>query len=419
MIELILSEDFDSDKNKFFTNLKTPPSSTFDIVDSEFGKSGAFEINFVSEEADNYRSETQLYDFLNRMYFGNEYWIGFRFKPVNWDYDTSLDFICQMHLRPGSWSPECNVGNAVGTNSFWIGTRSDKLLFTTFGAVQHLEVDLKKKWYQFVCRFKPSFNDDGLIEAWLDGNKIASVKGRTQMQFDACGNPMKEPYLNLGIYKWDWREGRKATLSNKRTIWYSTVRIAKGEDGYKLVSSNQATAPDIVVDKDVVEDTTPPTISKLVIDPAETSCVISWETNEPADSLITYSEDASYSNSVNDDAYVINHSLTLPNLSPGTDYNIHVKSRDASRNVGRSPRLTFTTKFSNTIRDLSYANGIISWKSDKPDIWTVSYKPKCFHGNPAILTTKENNVTVTVLKLTDYECTISGKNISESFEFTS
>jgi len=71
---------------------------------------------------------------------------------------------------------------------------------------------------------------------------------------------------------------------------------------------------------------------------------ISWQTDEPASSSVAYGLDPGYgSGTVTDPGLVLNHSITLTGLSPGTLYHYKVSSVDARGNTASSGDLTFTT----------------------------------------------------------------------------
>jgi hypothetical protein len=96
-------------------------------------------------------------------------------------------------------------------------------------------------------------------------------------------------------------------------------------------------------------DLTPPVISAVSASPTTNSATVTWTTNEPSTSTVSYGTSAatlgsSFGNSV----MVTTHSLTVPSLLPGTQYFYRVTSADAANNSATSPNppaapLTFTT----------------------------------------------------------------------------
>jgi N,N-dimethylformamidase beta subunit-like protein/uncharacterized protein DUF4082/Big-like domain-containing protein/purple acid phosphatase-like protein len=85
-------------------------------------------------------------------------------------------------------------------------------------------------------------------------------------------------------------------------------------------------------------DIVPPTISAVSVSPGATSATVTWTTNEPSTSTVTYGTSAatlgsSFGNSV----MVTAHSVTVPSLSPATQYFYRVTSADSVTNSATSP----------------------------------------------------------------------------------
>jgi len=76
------------------------------------------------------------------------------------------------------------------------------------------------------------------------------------------------------------------------------------------------------------------------------SATIIWTTNELSDSLVEYSLDTSYGESVYDGALAKNHSITLTGLQPGTSYYYRATSTDQAENSTTEypTQLFFTTE---------------------------------------------------------------------------
>ncbi len=75
-----------------------------------------------------------------------------------------------------------------------------------------------------------------------------------------------------------------------------------------------------------------------------TTATITWTTNNPADSQVSYGTTTGYgSTSTLDPALVMNHSQTLAGLAPTTLYHYQVASRDAGGTLVSSGDFTFTT----------------------------------------------------------------------------
>jgi chitodextrinase len=92
-------------------------------------------------------------------------------------------------------------------------------------------------------------------------------------------------------------------------------------------------------------DTTPPILSNVAASNITfNSAIISWTTDEPADSEVEYGLTTSYGNQTPlDTTLVASHSVTLTSLTASTLYHYRVKSKDAAGNPAVSGDFTFTT----------------------------------------------------------------------------
>lgn len=91
-------------------------------------------------------------------------------------------------------------------------------------------------------------------------------------------------------------------------------------------------------------DETAPVISNVqVVDITTTSARVTWDTDEDADSTVSYGLTSSYTDSESDSSLVASHAILLTDLTPGTTYHFQVLSTDASSNQAHSDDDTFTT----------------------------------------------------------------------------
>ncbi|MCS7014882.1 MAG: Ig-like domain-containing protein [Gemmatales bacterium] len=81
------------------------------------------------------------------------------------------------------------------------------------------------------------------------------------------------------------------------------------------------------------DDVTPPAITNVTIDAKPTQAIISWLTNEPADTLVAYGRDPNnLQSSVTLPDLVTRHQVTITGLLPNTTYYARLSSSDLSRN---------------------------------------------------------------------------------------
>lgn len=273
--------------------------------------------------------------------FNTEYWVGMTFRYEDWVKDSNPEFApFQVHRRPSSWDVTCG-GNvsAFSVAPFLIMTQSDTMKIITMGGVTSWSAPIvKNKWINIVFHFDIGWDNDGYVEAWKDGVKLFRRNGKLHEQIDDCGKPYRSPFLNIGVYKWDWKVGRKATDSSRRLIYIDSVKIAQGADGYSMVSSTASSAP-----AEAAKDVTPPTISNVQAAVTETSATVTWNTNEASNSTVRYGATTTYGLTAGDNLAVTTHSVTLKDLKAGSLYHYQIISKDSSGNAGSSADLTFTT----------------------------------------------------------------------------
>jgi len=90
-------------------------------------------------------------------------------------------------------------------------------------------------------------------------------------------------------------------------------------------------------------DTTAPSISGIEAVPADTTAVISWDTNESSISWLFYGLDTDYGSEEVTTSYFTSHSVELTGLTAETTYHYQVKSKDSAGNIGTYTDKTFTT----------------------------------------------------------------------------
>jgi ABC-type Fe3+ transport system substrate-binding protein len=75
-------------------------------------------------------------------------------------------------------------------------------------------------------------------------------------------------------------------------------------------------------------DTAPPKISNILASTSNDSAIISWNTDEFSDSTVNYGETTSLGSTIYEITEVLIHEITLPDLTPETQYYFEVNSSD-------------------------------------------------------------------------------------------
>jgi ribosomal protein S27E len=157
-----------------------------------------------------------------------------------------------------------------------------------------------------------------------------------------------------------------------------------------------AFSPDYVFITTATPDTTPPTISNVqVVGVTDTLAVVTWTTNEPADSAVEYGKDTSMGQKIADPKnFVLKHSMTLTGLEPSTTYRLKAASTDPSGNgPARSEELVFTTMRSPDTTAPIISNikvsgitdrlAVVTWETDEPADGAVEYGLLASYGSKA------------------------------------
>jgi hypothetical protein len=152
---------------------------------------------------------------------------------------------------------------------------------------------------------------------------VATVSGTTNTGVNWSISPAVGSISLSGLYK------APASVSSSQTI---TVRATSKADTTKYASAT------VIVNPPAPLDTTAPTISNIVRDPASTSAVITWTTNEPATSRVNFGTSAtSLTRVASSSSLVTSHRVTLTSLLPSTAYYFRVESADAAGNSRTYP----------------------------------------------------------------------------------
>ncbi|MCB9889219.1 MAG: hypothetical protein H6836_06550 [Planctomycetes bacterium] len=130
---------------------------------------------------------------------------------------------------------------------------------------------------------------------------------------------------------------------------------------------NVSTTADATFDTTAAPDTTPPQIRDIAAGVGTDTATITWNTDEPATSLVRYGTTTGYElGSKGSQGLVTSHQTVLTGLSPDTLYHFRVTSADAKNNSASSGDLTFRTdKLPSGNKRTSISQFGITWTFDK------------------------------------------------------
>ncbi|MEE9355054.1 MAG: heparin lyase I family protein [Methylococcaceae bacterium] len=202
-------------------------------------KEGSYSGDFVLTRnmPTSYRTEVVLTDRKGHFDFGKEYWVEFDYQYEDWVKDKSAEAApMQIHTTPSDWA-NCTVRSPSGSTSaratapVIMASKNNEVEIVTFGGKVRWKGPIEmQQWLNIKFHFKVSTGSDGFIEAWKDGAKLFRVDGPNSPQLDDCGKPLRAPYFKMGVYKWDWKEGRPTTESSRRQLFIDNLKIAEGSD---------------------------------------------------------------------------------------------------------------------------------------------------------------------------------------------
>ena len=175
-------------------------------------------------------------------------------------------------------------------------------------------------------------------------------------------------------------------------------------------------------------DIIPPIISNPQITATDNTATITWDTNEPSTSIVSYGADNTYGTEVNDTSLVTSHSLVLTGLSSSTLYHYQVKSSDSSNNVASGNDLTFTTDTtivdntppvitSTQVVALTNSTATITWNTDELSTSKVDYGSDISYGstvNDTALVTSHTRTLNGLTSNTTYHYQVSSTDNSNN-----
>ncbi len=128
-------------------------------------------------------------------------------------------------------------------------------------------------------------------------------------------------------------ESQEITLTNLEAATTYFYRVSS----FDLSNNGPVQSEIMEFTTDAEADITLPVISNVVVTPANSSVLITWETDELADSFVEFGTNAElFDFNVGDANDVLSHELTLTNLTPATTYFGRVGSVDRSGNIAES-----------------------------------------------------------------------------------
>lgn len=180
----------------------------------------------------------------------------------------------------------------------------------------------------------------------------AGTTVRTNLSFMLRGRATDDGLpLNPGrlVVQWSKASGPGVVTFGNSNYALTTIRFSSpGLYRLRLTAfdGELTSSSEVVIRAQLVSDITPPAITNLTVtDITATSLTLNWTTDELADDQVKYTTEGESipKFSLLNLVPKLVHAITLTNLSPGTTYTLHARSRDAGGNQAFSDPLIIET----------------------------------------------------------------------------
>ncbi|WP_186756796.1 polysaccharide lyase [Echinicola salinicaeni] len=222
---ILYQETFEESDPFSFATMQYAESYGFGVTKSPVFSgdfSGRFELNDTDDMASNGTRAEALFPRMSE----KERWYSYTLYLPSADYkiDSNYDIISQWHQGAGTGSPTLTF--RVTNDRFQLehGDHADNRKKYDLAPVQ------KDQWMDVVFHVVHSSGSDGLVEIWLDGQKVIDLEGgNMDARYDL-------PRWKMGIYKDDWN-GSETTDSKRRVLFFDNVRLGNKDASFEEMSS--------------------------------------------------------------------------------------------------------------------------------------------------------------------------------------
>ncbi len=157
-------------------------------------------------------------------------------------YDSDDDVITQFHQGGGATPALC------------VRVKKDRLYLRILGTWYDVGPLLKDAWHTYILHAKHSSGSDGLIEYWIDGQKVFTKSGANAYP---VGSTYHMPNMKLGVYKSNWN-GSGTTETNLRVLYFDDIKIGNENATYNdMIPTGSGTITPPTTDPTTTTPTTP------------------------------------------------------------------------------------------------------------------------------------------------------------------
>jgi len=174
---------------------------------------------------------------------GKEYWYGFSILlPEDYVSDRVWEIVAQWHGVPDqdtgeTWRNPVMALFTTGGRWSWV-SRWDAKRNTfesgkrKYGGTKTYDLGPyeRDRWTDWVVHVKWSYQPDGILQIWKDGQKVIDQAGPNAF------NDAKGPYFKMGLYK-GWRDPKTpGDAVSKRVLYHDEFRMGGAEASYEDVA---------------------------------------------------------------------------------------------------------------------------------------------------------------------------------------
>jgi PGF-pre-PGF domain-containing protein len=197
-------------------------------------------------------------------------------------------------------------------------------------------------------------------------------------------------YLNISG-TWTGYGTNSSVLNGSNAGISSSSTLSEGNYTWRITCNESGNSGERWV---YVDDTNDPSVTSVYSSPSSTSVLITWNTDESANSSVSYGTSYSLGSLEDSPDRTSGHSIEILDLSPSTTYYYNVTSCDAQGNCATSGTHTFATSAysSNT----GTSGGSVTASTKKTKTWSLITEgsTKTWTLNDANSGLKEINITV-------------------------
>lgn len=251
-------------------------------------------------------------------------------------------------------------GNQIFANTWHTGGAAREMAQVDVPAIRRLVIDLGSgadtSALDNLC-FGSIYTDTTRPETSLtQGPAQGAMVCSLPVQFAFSGTDDRTP---SDAIRFRWRIDGGEWSADSTTAQVAFDALADGPHTFEVAAVDRyGNVDDTPVVRSFAVDTTAPVISSIGIEPAATTCVLTWATDGPATTQVEYMPaSGEWTSTALDTNLVGSHSVILTGLQPVTEYSFRLKSKDSCDRESVTDVVVFSTLADTTPPDTAITLG--------------------------------------------------------------